>query len=51
MKMSVELCLNDKRCSYQKERRAKHGNLPKINDFSAVGIFAKKITFTSFLKG
>jgi hypothetical protein len=51
MKMNMEHWLNDKRCSYQKDKRESYGNLPKINDFSAVGIIAKKITFTSFLKG
>jgi hypothetical protein len=50
MKMNIEHWLNDKRCSYQKDKRAKHGNLPKINDLSAVRIIAKKITFTSFLR-
>jgi hypothetical protein len=51
MKMNIEHWLNDKSCSYQMDKRAKHGSLPKINDLSAVGITANKITFTSFLEG
>ena len=51
MKMNVEHPLNDKRFSYQNDKRAKYGKLPNINDFSVVGIIANKITFTSFLKG
>jgi hypothetical protein len=46
--MNIEPWLNDKRRSYQKDKRAKHGNIPKINDLSAILIIAKKITITSF---